>query len=876
LTAFLLVIDVRNLSHGPVTEESLADLMCINYLRTLAGFPHPEDPYLANGVERNLHPLDPFVIFQSSQGCSLGVLVSFMEYHTTILSQYPRKVMDHLTPSCYLVHAIVRDSLSTQGTLERSRTNLALGYKCFSLLSNAIDMVIEKTINSLSHDNAQHLIQYSSLILKYSLQGSHPEAMQRVQQYRQEHPQVPYLYTVQAIALEWRFQLYCKLIRSRQMQLRVSAAERMCDDLVVEWKRYQDRQQESLEDTQPNLEYLHYLSDFLMRTGIVDYILGPTCHPEITATSFNIVGFLGVTKTYTAAQTDLLWQTLTSTQDPRIAEALVRMMVRVTPLIQHGDLTFLLDKFRHISVDSFTPIMRDLFDNVTDLVIKFPLPQPQPPPLASYEVCVRLLRESSVFTAQGSIAYPEVYQFTQLKLKRLLMAGPTEEGRRNIALSCLNDVASRSATSSGSLQVLSIISTTNVALRTLIEEHNFIPLLIEDFEIAAQFAQTVGVAKVYSNPFCQARRKFISSIITHFGSAIDSELGQRLWDYLVGDKAVSPDDRKAAWDDLNQALQTLKRKRLDSQFLTDCLQLFLPKLPPSCYCSGSLAFVREVLVPAANDINGIILDDEESLQPAGIELLWQIILTAPSQTIADGAILTLVNEIYVDSKSILSYPLQRARKVHFSLVHRCLSQLKSAAQSLTAFNNGATSNGDEKMMIEVNDDERIEQELRFTRTLKVLTTLSSTLQTKSHFAAPDLRSLMLSSPNAVDGDSADLKYQSFDRDEQTQVRPLKIGLRNSAASLLASLREATGFENYRLYFRGTTLAPSQADICKSLAELNIKNGLILVKRELDLVSSPVRIKPGASPLEIEILSHFNDLWEYLSMEEKLAREVIGS
>ncbi|KAI3337478.1 hypothetical protein HD806DRAFT_41673 [Xylariaceae sp. AK1471] len=870
LTAFLLVIDVRNLSHGTITEESLADLMCINYLRTLAGFPHPEDPYLANGAERNPHPLDPFVIFQSSQGCSLAVLVSFIEYHTTVLSQFPRKVMDHLTPSCYLAHTIVRDSPNTQGTLERSRNNLALGYKCFALLSNAIDLVIEKSINSLSHDNAQHLIQYSSSILKLSLQGDHPEAMQRVQQYRQEHPLVPHQYTVQAIALEWRFQIYCKLIRSRQMQLRVSAAERMCDDLVVEWKRYQDRQQEPLEDIQPNLDYLHYLSDFIMRTGIVDYILGPTCHPEITATSFNIVGFLGVTKTYTTAQTDLLWQTLTSTQDPRIAEALVRMMVRVTPLIQPGDLIFLLDKFKHVSVDSFTPIMRDLFDNITDLLIKFP--QPQPPPFASYEVCVRLLRESSVFTAQGSIAYPDIYQFAQAKLKRLLMAGPSEEGRRNIALSCLDDVASRSETSSGSLQVLTII-TNHVALQTLIEEHNFIPLLIDDFEAAVQSAKTVGVASVYSNPFCQARRRFISSIMTQFGSAIGPDLGQRLWDYLVGDKAVSQDDRKAAWDDLNQALQALKRRRFDNQFLTDCLQLFLPKLPPSCYCSGSLAFVREVVVPAANDINGIILDDEESLQPAGIELLWQIILTAPNQTIADGAILTLVNEIYVDSKSILSYPLQRARKVHFSLVHRCLSQLKSAAEKLKAFNNGITSNNDENMMIEATDDQRVEQELRFTRTLKVLTTLSSTLQTKTHFAAPDLRSLMLSSPNAVDGDLADLKYQSFDGDEQTQVRPLKIGLRNSAASLLASLREATGFENYRLYFRGTTLAPSQADICKSLAELNIKNGLILVKRELDLASSPVRIKPGASPLEIEILSHFSDLWEYLSMEEKLAREI---
>ncbi|KAI8626853.1 hypothetical protein F5Y19DRAFT_487407 [Xylariaceae sp. FL1651] len=876
LTAFLLAIDIRKLSLGPITDENDLDLMCPIYLRTMALFPHQDDPYLANGygAERNFNSLDPLEAFQSSQGGSLASLISFIEHHTTALPQFPRKIVDHLTASCFVAHSIMRDSYQKQSCstgfpqpiLERSRKNLILGYKCFALASNALDAVIEKSINNLSQDNAAHLAFYSSEILKFSLHGSHPDATKRIQQHRQEHPQVPPQYTHEAIALEWRFQIYCKLIRSRQMQLRVSAATLMCDELVGLWKRFQDRQQEPLEDTQPYLDYLRYLSDYITHTGIVDYILGPTCHPEITITSSNIIGFLGVTKTYTAAQTNLMWQTFTSTQDPRIAEALVRMTVKITQLLQPTDLAFFLNKFQHVPVDSFTPIMRDLFDNITELLIKLI----HQPPTASYEVCVRLLRESSTFTAQGSIAYPDIYQFAQGKLKRLLSTGLSEEGRQNVALSCLEDIASQSQTTSGSLEVLAILSSNHVALQSLVEEHNFIGLLVDDFEAAIRSAKSVGVTSVYANQFCFARRRFISNVVTQFGSAIGPELGQRLWDHLVGDKAIGQDDRKLAWEDLNRAL---KRGRFDNRFLTDCLHLFLPNLPPSCYCSGALSFVRDAVVPAANDINGIILDDEQSPKPAGLELLWQMILTAPNHTIEDSAILTLVNEIYVDSKSILSYPLQRARKVHFSLVQRCLSQLKSAAQKLKAFNDGTMSGDDEPMVIVATDEQHREQELRFTRTLKVLITLSRTLQTKSHFAAPDLRSLMLSSPNAVDGEPADLKYQSFDGDKQTEVRSLDIGLKNSAASLLASLREATGFENYRLYYRGSTLAPSDADICKSLEELNIRNGLILVRRELDLASSPVRIKPGASPLEIEILSHFTDLWEYLSMEEKLAREI---
>ncbi|KAI1743518.1 hypothetical protein F4680DRAFT_347067 [Xylaria scruposa] len=875
LTAFLLTLDIRNLSQDMTTEESLSGLMSPHYLRVLSALPHPEDSYFVDGVERNPHPMDPFEIFQSSYGASLTTVLSFIELHTSVLPKFPRIIMETLASCCFIVHSIVRESHQKrnysagvpQSILRRSQENLVLAYKCFILVSSAIETVMEKSINNLSQENATNITYSLPEILRYSLQGDHPGAAHRVEQHGREHPRVISSYVYEAMALEWRFEIYCKLIRSRQMQLRVSAATALSEDLVAQWKKYQDRQQEPQDATRPHLEYLQHLSDYIASTGIVDYLLGPTCHPEITIISGNIIGFLGVTKTYTTAQTNLLWQTLTSTQDPRIAEALVKMMLKVTLLLQPADLIFLLDKFQHVPVDSFTPIMRDLFDNITEHLIKLTMPLLES---NAYDICVRLLRESSVFTSQGSIAYPDVYQFAQSKLKRLLTVGASEEGRRTIILSCLNDVASKSETSSGSLQVLTMLAANQTALQALIEEHNFIQLLVDDLEATIQSAKSMGVSKVYANPFCHARRKFISNIIIQFGSAIDAPLGQRLWDYLVGDKSVSQDDQKLAWEDLYAAL---KRKRDDNQFLIDSERLFLPNLPPSCYCYGSFIFAREVVVPVANDINGVILDDEESLKSSGLELLWQMILTAPSQAIADQAISTLVNEIYVNSPVILSYPLQRARRVHFSLVHRCLSQMKTASQKLKAFNDGTTSNDDEPMVIVATDDQQLEQELRFARTLQVLTTLSSTLRTKSVFAAPDLRSLMLSSPNAVNGELTDLKYQSFDGNEHTEMKPLKIGLKNSAASLLASLREATGFENYRLYYRGTTLAPSDVDICKSLEELNIKSGLILVKRELELASSPIHIKPGASPLEIEILGHFDDLWEYLSMEENLAREI---
>ncbi|KAI0131697.1 hypothetical protein F4776DRAFT_655185 [Hypoxylon sp. NC0597] len=855
LTGFLLAVDCRTLVYAMNKEDCDFDLISPGFLRL----------FVSESLE---------VLQASSDGLQVQ-LNRFTDLLTTNLPRSPKKVMDNLVGVCWLMDSILRDSCRKQsypGTyspaaLDRSRKNIGYGIDFFRAVADAMDTVIEKSTNNLSSETALSLITSLPDILKYTLLGGSTQATKLIQDHREKHPELLERFTADAIPFEWKMDVLCKLVRSRQMQLRVTGATTLCEDLVLQWRSYVERQEAG--DDNPYLAYLRYLSGCLVDTKIVDYLLGPTCHPEITQASFNIVGFLAVTRTYTTAQTDLLWQTLTSTQDPRISDAIVRMMLKVVGLLDLESLCYMCEKFHGLPIEAFSSCMRDLFEHVTKQLQEKMMPY-NLLPIAPYKICVRLLQESSVYGPQGTVVYPEIHQFALAKFSTLLHAGPDQQGRQSIWMDCVHDIAARSPTTSGSLQALSTLIGNSPALQVLITEHDLTRLLVDELECTIANARVVGFTPVYANPIGHARRRIISTIIVNHGSTIDSELGQRLWDLLVGNGAACQDDRKAAWDDLTMAL---KRTRLNNPFLEACLREYLPKLPPTCYCGGSLAFVREAVIPVANDINSMVLDDEEKAKKAGLELLWQMILTAPDHTIEETAISTLVDDIYVDSGSIISYPLHRARRVHFALVQRCLQQLKSAAQKLKGFGDG-TSNGDGQMTVAVaTEEQRREQELQFTRSLQVLIALLKALQARPHFAAPDLRSLMLQAPSPVDGDSADLKYQSFDGDDQTDIKPLDIGLRNTAASLLASLREATGFDNYRLYYRGQPLAPSESAICKSIEELDIKNGLILVKKESGVAPPPRRIKPGASPLDIEILSHFEDLWEYLSMEEKLAREI---
>lgn len=877
LTGFLLAVDCRTLTEIAKKEDGDLDLVSPGFLRLFGTMMTKDDGQFANGFAF-ANAAGPFNTLDALQANNDGLMVQlrhFSESLASIMLRFPKKVMDSFVGVSWLMDSLIRDSYKKQSYTEncpdyirdRSRNNLVAGLAFFATVSHAIDVAIDKSITTLSSETATGLATTLASILKYSLYSDSPKAAELVQYHHTQHPEVPARFTHEAISLEWRISVFCKLVRSRQMQLRVAAAAHLCEDLVQQWRAYVDRQ--DVGEDSSYLAYLRYLSEFLVGTKIVDYLLGPTCHPEITQASFNIVGFLAVTRTYTPTQTELLWHTLTSTQDPRISDAIVRMMSRVVSLLDSECLYYMCEKFYDLPIESFSPCMRELFDQVTKQIQDKLLAYTFVPP-APYKICLRLLQESSIYRPQGSAVYPEIHQFALSKFNSLLHAGPDPVGRQSIWMGCVQDIAAKSETTSGSLQVLSTLLGNAPSLQVLIAEHDLTRLLVDELESTIAKAKAAGVTTVFANPMGLARRRIITMVIMTHGSTINSELGRRLWDLLVGDGAACQDDRKAAWDDLNVAL---KRTRLDNPFLSACLREYLPLLPPTCYCAGSLAFVREAVIPLANDINYIVLDDEDSLRSAGIELLWQMILTAPSQTIEENAIATLVDDIYVDSKSITSYPLHRARRVHFALVQRCLQQLKSAAQVLKRFGNETTNVDSHFTAEKVGGDQRQKYELQFTRSLQVLVALLKALQTKPHFTAPDLRSLMLQAPSSVDGDLAELKYQSFDGDDQTEIKPLDIGLKNTASSLLASLREATGFDNYRLYYRGQPLAPSESDICKSIEELGIRNGLILVKKESGVATSPRRIKPGASPLDIEILSHFKDLWEYLSMEEKLAREI---
>ncbi|KAK9775074.1 hypothetical protein SCAR479_08348 [Seiridium cardinale] len=886
LAAHFVKLDLRFLARLPADDQSNDfELVSPGLLAGLASITlrRNDDPHLQNGLLTDNVPDNAVLldIFQK-ESCqepgyepndgSMLKLARLAESVSSHCTRYPRKSMEYLTRICALGESISNDSelqqyrasTSTNGLHVRSQRNAAVAIRMFKAASASLCQVVDKSVNHMTADLVPPIMNHLGSLLRFGLLGSSRNAMDMIAVYRNNHPTLPEAYVVDAVLNEWRFEQLSKMITSRQMQLRVVSLSHLAGQLVFEWKRCQDHQREEGSE-----EYLRHLSRGLTSTGLVDYLLGPTCHPEIILDGFNIIGFLAVTETYEPRQTDLFWQTMTTTQDPRISEALVRMMAKTANHFGREPLAYLIEKMQSLHVEAFTLHMRELFETVIKAVT-----QKQIDLISSVaKLCLRLVQESSINNRGDCSEHTDTFEFAASKLYELLNSNVNPMLRQELLQECLDDISTKSHSTAGSLHVLYrlIRPALNRELAVLVAEYDFPRLLAEELNATIVHAREIGSDRVYATPLGAARRALIEHIIAEHGALIEPKYVEQFWRLLVGEAAASQDDRLMGWNSLNLAL---KAARPDNPFLSLCLQEHLPKLSPELYCPGTLDFIREALTPLANDAIDTALDEERASDHRALEILWQIILKARPQTIETQAIGILVNDIYVKGKSINSFPLDRARKVHLTLVNRCFQQMADAAKGLLSADGTNHGNGNGDRMATSTKDELLDHELKFTRSLFVLREFVAVLQDKSHhFAAPDLRSLMLQSPSLIEGEPADLKVQSFDGNQQTDVKPLTIGRQNTAASLLASIREATGFNNYRIFYRGALLTPTEDQICKSLEELNIHNGLILVKKESDAVSTPINIKPGASPLEIEILGHFKALSEYLSMEEKLAKEI---
>ncbi|KAF4967814.1 hypothetical protein FSARC_4706 [Fusarium sarcochroum] len=876
LAAWFVTLDLLTIKKLVVEQTAQGrrppDLLSPNYLQHLHSITQPQfnsdRTSYTELTSSHLGDASHFIkVYQDSPGGSLSRLLQLTKGLVDFVPAFPRLTND-LGPICQIASDIMADavfSLNLSDIAPKAKQRLEVGHVLHNLAYETLDRMIEKRPTQLIADNVANSVRAFTSMIKTSLRGDHEAATRLLQEHQAAFPEIPADYTIDSIAWEQRLQILIKLIRSSQMQLRVLGVTSMCQELVQFWRRHS-------ENGDGSSAHVGHIADYLLQTGLIEYILGSNCHPEITLEGANIVGFIIVTKKYRKEHIDMVWQGITSGQDPRTADALTRMVANIVNLFDYQGLLIFCEKFQALPVDNFTTAARILWENIMVNMVSRSSMNQQTLSFHPYNLCLRLLRESSVCTSGSQVTHPDLQKAAMQKLKDLLSYGPDREGRRQLYLSCLEDIANKSITTLGSLWCLSITIRSAMVgeLHLLVEEHDLTRLIVEELEHAVEAGRAVEAQMVLCSPINHPRREFITNLIQMEPQTITKDLGVKLWDMLVGPLSLSLEDRRAGWGILNNLN---RRINVVNPFLQTCLSHYLPDLSSEYFCEGMLEFLRAEILPRLNEKSDLALDDQDAVAESGIEQLWRLVLEADDGALVERSIRTLAVDVYIENRYIASNPVQRTRSIHLALVGRCLQQLKDAAKTIKTSGQNTASGDDEAMVVVATEQQMQQQERIFTRSLKLLRYVLEAHQTKPLLSAPDLGTLIPQATHEVQGDSAELKYQSFDGDQQTDIKPLVIGKRNTAASLLASLRQETGFENYRVYYRGRPFLPTEQEICKSLEDLCVHDGLILVRREEAGPALSNGVKPGASPLEIEISAHFDEMWEYLSMEETLAQEI---
>lgn len=671
----------------------------------------------------------------------------------------------------------------------------------------------------------------------------------------------------------WKFGVLKKHIMDGRMELRVHGMEGMQADLVSIWRQH-------IQGNPAGVEYpiIRYLVKFLRENRIVEYIVGVDSHPQLISRSGNIIGFLVVTSTYTDKDTDTIWKTVTESQDQRTVGEVLGMLTRTFAMHQSSSpaLLYLCSKLLELPLNRFDARMVDFCEQLLLNVREKHGDRARNEPLEFQHVdaiplrlCVRLIRETTAFD-EFSVEHKAFLQkFASTQLSSFLNLGLSESDKMDVYERCIQDIAEMNQFTVGSIQALN-------ALIPSYDPHEIQKLAL-DFDLTrlmiTELAHTLDTKQSdFTDSFSMngllSRIQLLHRIIDKVPDTITEELSDILWGKVFMSKNIVEQGRSALWDMLCKVTGRCGKR---NPFIERCIHGYLPSLSPEDFSPEILAFAEQAVNYEIQFNPPPIPGEDEVISIPGMDRIWHFILTAPPGTIETQAT-NFAIQMYLDHMIIRRAPRSAAEATHISLVDRCVEQLRSAATKLKSFSDGSTSGEDEPMVVIASESEIRAEELRFSRSLLFLHQLLQGLRTRPQYSPPQGPPPDLPERPGK-GEIIEIPYQYFNGGMQSKVRVLRIGDLSTASELVERLVHLTGFSKFTTIYGGQKLDLLSTPH-NTLRELKIRSGLLIVRKVSEGPEVPViGRRQSLTLVDSEVLKHFDDLYDLLNLEDKLAREI---
>ncbi|KAI9827937.1 MAG: hypothetical protein M1819_006880 [Sarea resinae] len=731
-----------------------------------------------------------------------------------------------------------------------------------------IDAIIQDSVGKqtsiLTIENGKDLVIYMTKLLSTIVQSDPSLARRHFTHIVGQTDDIASEDLVELISNAWKFVLLKKYITEGRMELRVLGIETMQQDLVSTYTKYKDT------DAGINHPVMRYLAQFILNNKLVDYIVGVASHPQLISRSANIVGFLVVTDTYTPRETDAIWNTVATSQDPRVVGGIISMLKTIINLAPFDSLIHLCRKLDEMPVDAFDAKVLDFGRLLLHHIRRLYADSPKDKPLdtAPYNLCVRLIRQSALTRANQAVS-----QFASEELTHLLALGPSEANRKHLYKDCMEDIDAKAQGATGSICAINILLKQKLQedVKMLTEQFDLTRLLIDELVYAV--SDTGGVDSLDSTFHREiaARLELLSCVIVFQPTTISAELGDRLWNTLFANDALGETERNSAWTLLSNVTNSLQTQNV---FIDRCIHDYVPHLNPIYFTAGLLSFVQKAVQYQTRLSPPRSASEHEIITIPGSEQLWQIVLRAPRRTIEIFATRLLV-EFYLDSPVIRNAPHSAVEATHLALVERCVQQLTSAAAELKTFSDGTASGEDEPMIVVAPEEQVNLVELRFTRSLLFLREIIHGMRIRPHYINSRRKEIESAPPvGEIKGEPLIVHYQAFQGGSQTDISMMQTGTMETSQEFALQLSRLTGFQNFTAIAGGQIL-DLKKEPNRYLRDMKIGSlGLFIIKKlPDDSDTQDAHTETELSALEVEVQKHFDEFYDLLGLDEKWASEI---
>ena len=673
---------------------------------------------------------------------------------------------------------------------------------------------------------------------------------------------------VMLCVMAWELDLCLKCITQGRMEIRIAGADFMQARFMDVYNRWLRNKPNA-----PENAVVKFGAHFLLERKVVDYLVGVESHPRLLSESKNIIGFLVISHTFGERETEMIWNAMISSQDPRIAEAILTALGIVSSYASYEFLLNFTKKLADLPTEAFHLRVPSFLNSILDFSAQ-KWRQGVPVDPLMFSLIVRLLREIPGVSSVPNKLKLEFFNRTLTQFRTMISFQSIDPEQRRLCLTeTLQNISEGcSVASTGNIAALSQLwmafpPVIVADIRELTSPEKFATLVVADYCRLEKTRQLLAFSVEEFGPLINERLNLIQSLIVRCSGSLSREVMASLWNGVVGKDALNDSARDEAWVKLAQVVMDTRGKQ--NNFLDYCVIRLFSELDSSFLTPKVHEFavqLHEYEIWLSQ--NGVYLNEGDDSLVGGI--FWHIALKASNQDTGIRAIYTFL-ELNVGGHGLYQKEILLARRT--TVVERCLQYLSKATVELRRLSTGSASSDEDSMVVVPSEDDVRTAKLRCIRCLLILKMFMQQIRV-THPLSPMSVANSLSSQHSLAGEEMTIRYQPHVSGKPTGTFVLNIGDQSSLQDLIDYFSRKTGFSELQLIAAGQRVDQG-SNAATPLRELKVllTNTVVLIQK---IPGSKSGKGNGAitplSPLEQLVMNHFSDLYELLCLDGDLGCE----